>query len=367
MKRRTTGIEILLVEVLFVFFFVSSQRMAEAEVPKDDQKIKDALAEKALGNEAYKKKEFEKAIEHYDKAMELNPDEMSFLTNRSAVKFEINDLDGAIADCEEVIKQNKERGLHTDFKIIARAYARIGNAFAKKAELSNAIEAYEKSLLEAHDDKVYTNLRETKKRKMEAEERAYVDPEKSQDERKAGNEFFKSGKYPEAIQRYTEAIRRNPEDPAPYSNRAAAYMKLGEFPFALKDCEKCLQLDPKYTKAYSRKGSIHFFMKEYHKSLEAYKTAMEMDPGNPDLRMDYQRVMATVQQTANSDEVDEEQVKKAMADPEIQKILADPGVTQVLKEMSEKPEYAQKALEDPVMADKIKKLIAAGVVRVASR
>mmetsp|Transcript_28773 Transcript_28773/g.112201 ORF Transcript_28773/g.112201 Transcript_28773/m.112201 type:complete len:260 (+) Transcript_28773:521-1300(+) len=167
--------------------------------------------------------------------------------------------------------------------------------------------------------------------------------------------------------RYTEAIRRNPDDPAPYSNRAAAYMKLGEFPFALRDCEKCLELDPKYTKAYSRKGSIHFFMKEYHKSLEAYKTALEMDPNNRDLRMDYQRVMATIQQTANSDEVDEEQVKKAMADPEIQKILSDPGVTQVLKEMSEKPEYAQKALEDPVMADKIKKLIAAGVVRVASR
>lgn len=38
----------------------------------------------------------------------------------------------------------------------------------------------------------------------------------------------------------------------------------------------------------------------------------------------------------------------AMADPEIQRILMDPAVNQVLKEMSENPQAAQKALDDPV-------------------
>jgi hypothetical protein len=47
-----------------------------------------AAQEKELGNEAYKKKEFETAIGHYNKAIELNPSDMTFLTNRAAVFFE---------------------------------------------------------------------------------------------------------------------------------------------------------------------------------------------------------------------------------------------------------------------------------------
>jgi stress-induced-phosphoprotein 1 len=42
-----------------------------------------------LGNAAYKKKEFEKAIEHYSKAMELDDEDISYLTNRAAVYLEM--------------------------------------------------------------------------------------------------------------------------------------------------------------------------------------------------------------------------------------------------------------------------------------
>lgn len=47
-----------------------------------------AMAEKELGNAAYKQKKFDVAISHYDKAIELDPKEMSFLNNKAAVFFE---------------------------------------------------------------------------------------------------------------------------------------------------------------------------------------------------------------------------------------------------------------------------------------
>lgn len=42
-----------------------------------------ALNEKTLGNEAYKKKDFEAAHQHYSKAIELDPTNVTFYTNNA--------------------------------------------------------------------------------------------------------------------------------------------------------------------------------------------------------------------------------------------------------------------------------------------
>lgn len=42
-----------------------------------------ALDEKEAGNEAYKKKDFDKALLHYDKAVELDPTNATYLTNKA--------------------------------------------------------------------------------------------------------------------------------------------------------------------------------------------------------------------------------------------------------------------------------------------
>ena len=42
-----------------------------------------SLEEKEKGNVAYKKKEFEVAMQHYDRAIELDPTNITLLTNKA--------------------------------------------------------------------------------------------------------------------------------------------------------------------------------------------------------------------------------------------------------------------------------------------
>lgn len=61
---------------------------AEPAKPKEPEKElteeqRKAEAEKEKGNEAYKNKQFEQAITHYNAAMELDPNNIVYLLNRS--------------------------------------------------------------------------------------------------------------------------------------------------------------------------------------------------------------------------------------------------------------------------------------------
>jgi stress-induced-phosphoprotein 1 len=223
----------------------------EPELPPEQ---KAALEAKEKGNELYKKKDFEGALTHYAKALESDPESMGVKLNIAAVHFEKGDLDKCIETCKEVIEEGRSK--RVDFQVIAKAFFRIGNAYLKREDYDNAIEAYNKSLTEHSTAPTLTALRKAEKLKKERDDKNYIDPQKSLEEKEKGNEFFKKQIFPEAIKAYTEAIRRNPSDAVLYSNRAACYMKLGEFQLGIKDCEKSIELDPNYVKSYIRKSPV---------------------------------------------------------------------------------------------------------------
>lgn len=90
----------------------------EDEEAASSRKAKEAAeAEKKLGTDNYKKRQFDAAIEHYSKAWDLHKD-ITYLTNMSAARFEKGDFQGAIEDCKKAIEEGRE--VLADFKIIAK-------------------------------------------------------------------------------------------------------------------------------------------------------------------------------------------------------------------------------------------------------
>eukprot|EP00262_Sarcandra_glabra_P006503 TRINITY_DN18832_c0_g1_i1.p1 TRINITY_DN18832_c0_g1~~TRINITY_DN18832_c0_g1_i1.p1 ORF type:complete len:622 (+),score=117.52 TRINITY_DN18832_c0_g1_i1:180-2045(+) len=342
----------------------------EADEDKEDRKRKaEAQREKESGNAAYKKKDFETAVEHYTRAFELDDADISFLTNRAAVYLEMGKYEDCIKDCDKAVERGRE--LRSDYKMVARALTRKGTALVKLAKCSKdyepAIEAFQKALTEHRNPDTLKKLNDAEKAKKDLEQQEYFDPKLADEEREKGNEYFKQQKYPEAVKHYTEALRRNPKDPKVYSNRAACYTKLGALPEGLKDAEKCIELDPSFSKGYTRKGAIQFFMKEYDNALETYQEGLKHDPNNPELMDGVRRCVEQINKT-NRGEISPEDLKerqaKAMQDPEIQNILSDPVMRQVLIDFQESPKAAQDHLKNPQVMHKIQKLVSAGIVQM---
>ncbi|XVE65023.1 hypothetical protein DITRI_Ditri07aG0148400 [Diplodiscus trichospermus] len=342
--------------------------LTEEEKEKKEKKDQ-ALKEKDAGNAAYKKKDFETAIQHYTKAMELDDEDISYITNRAAVYLEMGKYEDCIKDCDKAVERGRE--LRSDFKMIARALTRKGTALAKMAKCSKdydpAIEAFQKALTEHRNPDTLKKLNDAEKAKKELEQQEYFDPKLADEEREKGNEYFKQQKYPEAVKHYTESLRRNPNDPKAYSNRAACYTKLGALPEGLKDAEKCIELDPTFSKGYTRKGAIQFFMKEYDKALETYQQGLKHDPNNQELLDGVRRCVEQINKASRGDlspEELKERQAKAMQDPEIQNILSDPVMRQVLIDFQENPKAAQEHMKNPMVMNKIQKLVTAGIVQM---
>lgn len=329
-------------------------------VPKEEDNLspeeKQAKAEKELGNAAYKKKDFASALEHYNKALTILPTDITFYNNIAAVYFEQKEYLKCIAECEKGIEIGREN--RADFKSIAKAFQRIGNAYKKIENWHQAKVYYEKSLSEHRTPEVKSLLSDIEKKIKEEEKKAYVDPVKAEEAKEQGNEHFKNGNYAEAVKHYSEAIKRNPDDAKYYSNRAACYTKLAAFDLGLKDCDKCLELEPKFIKGWIRKGKILQGMQQPSKAFTAYQKALDIDPTNAEALDGYRQCSIAV--NSNPEEVR----KRAMADPDIQAILSDPAMRLILEQMQSDPKALQDHLRNPDIAVKIQKLLESGLIAI---
>jgi tetratricopeptide (TPR) repeat protein len=66
-----------------------------------------------------------------------------------------------------------------------------------------------------------------------------------------GNDFFKVGKYTDAIDMYTRAIEQEPSATV-YCNRAFCHIKLENFGSAIMDADETLKIDPRCVRASER-------------------------------------------------------------------------------------------------------------------
>jgi stress-induced-phosphoprotein 1 len=189
-------------------------------------------------------------------------------------------------------------------------------------DLGNAIKYYQKAQTEHRTPEVLAKLRAAEKAKVIKERESYINPEEAEKARELGNAKFKESNWPEAVEAYSEMIKRAPDDPRGYSNRAACFIKLLEFPSAVQDCDEAIKRDPDFIRAYLRKAQAYFTMREYNKCINVCAEAMEHDKDGKNAREIQQQESKALQAqySAREGETEQQTMERIQRDPEVRLI-----------------------------------------------
>lgn len=231
-----------------------------------------ALKYKEKGNAEFKKGNHGKAIEYYTYAVEMDPRNHIFFTNRATAYFKMARFDKSLRDSNKAIKLNNG----------------WWKGHLKKAESLMALERFDDAEVAAQlglqlfsDKPHFKNLKDKAKRaKMKGMSTAEI-------HKVEGNDHFKSGRIEKAIASYTSAICAMDTKTASgkaiaaacYGNRAACNRQLYLHDKVVKDATKALEYNPQHVKSYIRRAQSYESLEKYELALADFTTASGMNGG----------------------------------------------------------------------------------------
>lgn len=93
------------------------------------------------GNEAYQKADYKTATGAYEKALQMEPNNIPGKYNLANALYKQNQFENAAANYLSIIKNT------TDHSTLSKAWYNLGNSFIKQQKIQDAINAYRQSLL----------------------------------------------------------------------------------------------------------------------------------------------------------------------------------------------------------------------------
>ena len=190
-----------------------------------------------------KREEYERAIEHYTKAIELKSDLPEAYINRGNVYAKKSDFDSAIKDYNMGIKLNPN---------YAESYYNRGLAYNGKSDFDRAIEDFDMAI------KLKTDFTG-----------AYND---------RGLAYAGKGDFDRAIEDFDMAIKLEPDYVGAYSNRGCAYKEKGDFDTAIEDHDIAIKLKPDFAEAYNNRGVAYAGKGDFDTAINAYNMAIKLKP-----------------------------------------------------------------------------------------
>eukprot|EP01089_Gocevia_fonbrunei_P002202 TRINITY_DN121_c0_g1_i1.p1 TRINITY_DN121_c0_g1~~TRINITY_DN121_c0_g1_i1.p1 ORF type:complete len:262 (-),score=71.98 TRINITY_DN121_c0_g1_i1:107-892(-) len=230
---------------------------------------------KDKGNKFFSSGKYADAITWYTKAIQLDPTESAFYSNRAASYMSLNKFDEALKDSESCIKAKPSW---------VKGHYRKGLALMALSRYGEAVNAFNKGLeVEPSNADIRGKLGEAQDKarfevKRFADDGTPLSP--AQIAKEEGNVLFRLAKYDQAIEKYTRAVELsdNEQDKAVlYSNRALSHAQLQNHDAVVTDCTLSININPT-AKVLIRRALAYEMLERYKKSLDDMRQALQLDP-----------------------------------------------------------------------------------------
>jgi tetratricopeptide (TPR) repeat protein len=99
-----------------------------------------------------------------------------------------------------------------------------------------------------------------------------------------GNNFFKNGKFKEAIEKYKAATDVDPNEPAYWSNMAACHEKLRQFDEMAEASRSCIKADRTFVKGFFRLAIAQKALNDLEGCLKTLESGLAIQSSNADLK-----------------------------------------------------------------------------------
>lgn len=230
-----------------------------------------------LGVIAYQTNDLQAAVTLISCAIEVNPVNSVFYSNRGNALQLLNQLEAAIENYDQAIAINPN---------FSEAYFNRGNALQALMQFEAAVESYESAIhIRPNFAEAYGNCGNALQALNQLEEavkkynRAVaIKPTLSDTYLNCGLALQALGQLDKSIESYNHAIAIKPNFAEAYFNRGNALHALKELDAAIESYEYAINLQPDYVEAYMNGGNTLLELNRFEAAIKNYDCAIEIKP-----------------------------------------------------------------------------------------
>lgn len=233
-----------------------------------------AVALKGEGNTFFKAGNYPKAIEKYSEAVDLDPDNHVYYSNRSAAYGLNGQWELAAQDGQKCVSLNAQ---------FLKGYHRAANALKHTKQYAAAIKIIEKGLIHFQGNADFRKLLGELRVLHEAAEKVRrAGMKRDEALKQEANDLFKAARFEKAIAKYTEALNACSEPTGKLAltirnNRAACNQQLSNFHDVIDDTTEVLEYEPNNVKALLRRGLAFEAIEKFRSALTDIRAVLAID------------------------------------------------------------------------------------------
>ncbi len=219
----------------------------------------------------------EQAIECHDKALEINPKDAEIWNNKGYVLGGLRQFEQAIECHDKALEINPRH---------ANAWSNKGTALGGLGKFEQEIECYDKALeinpryatAWYNKGSVLGDLGKSEQAIECFDKALEINPRHAETWYNKGSVLGDLGKFEQAIECFDKALEINPREAATWNNKGIVLGGLGKPEQAIECYHKALEINPRYATAWSNKGTALGGLGKPEQAIECYDKALEINP-----------------------------------------------------------------------------------------